>query len=83
MLMTFLCVATFFIGGYYRIALGYKPLSLQSLGNPGARYIQFHLSSFIFWLACLVLLAKWTAMYNNSIYWGKTYLAYLPLQRCS
>jgi hypothetical protein len=59
--------------GYYRLALGYKPLLY-------IRWAILGLATFgvIFWLECLVLLAKWTAMYNNSIYWDKTYLSYLP-----
>lgn len=61
------------IGGYHRLALRYKPvlyncwavLSLEAFGV-------------IFWLASFILLAEWTALFNNSVYWGQTYLAYLP-----
>ena len=32
----------------------------------------------IFWLASFILLAEWTAIFNSSVFWGQTYLAYLP-----
>jgi hypothetical protein len=66
-------VATLFIGGYHRVALGYKPVLYN-------RWAILGLEAFgmIFWLASFILLAEWTAMFNNSVFWAQTYLAYLP-----
>ena len=32
----------------------------------------------IFWLASFILLAEWTATFNDPVFWGQAYLAYLP-----
>lgn len=69
----FQCVASLFIGGYYRIALGYKPLLYNRWAVLG-----LETTGVIFWLVSCVLLALWTAKYNNSVYWEDTNLADLP-----